>query len=52
MFATIPPRVDYTITKLGRSLAASMKPVILWAMENQAHIQQSRRERGKTNAAE
>ena len=51
MFATIPPRVDYTITELGRSLAVSMKPVILWAMENQARIQQSRREGAKTEAA-
>ena len=42
MFATIPPRVDYTITDLGRSLTESMKPVIFWAMKNQTRIQQSR----------
>ena len=52
MFATIPPRVEYTITALGSSLAESMKPVILWAMENQAHIQQSRREAAKVSATQ
>ena len=50
MFATIPPRVDYTITDLGRSLTESMKPVIFWAMKNQARIQQSRQEAVKAEA--
>ena len=52
MFATIPPRVDYTITDLGRSLTESMKPVIFWAMENQAAIQQSRQEAVKAKATQ
>jgi DNA-binding HxlR family transcriptional regulator len=29
-FATIPPRVDYSITELGKSLATAIKPVVLW----------------------
>jgi DNA-binding HxlR family transcriptional regulator len=30
-FATIPPRVDYSITELGESLTTAMKPVVRWA---------------------
>ena len=51
VFPTIPPRVDYTITALGRSLAASMKPLVGWAMENQQAILASRRQRGQSVAA-
>lgn len=52
MFATIPPRVDYTITDLGRSLTESMKPVIFWAMKNQTRIQQSRQEAAASKVAQ
>jgi DNA-binding HxlR family transcriptional regulator len=41
-FATIPPRVDYSITELGLSLAAAMKPLVHWAEVNQENIDESR----------
>ncbi len=34
-YATIPPRVDYSITELGLSLAQAMKPLINWANEHE-----------------
>ena len=34
-FATIPPRVDYSITELGKSLATAIKPVVLWGEQNE-----------------
>src|SRR6201996_3407930 len=35
IFPTIPPRVDYELTKLGRSLWSAVEPLGLWA---QGHI--------------
>src|SRR5580704_10056775 len=34
-FATIPPRVDYSVTELGKSLATAIKPVVLWGEQNE-----------------
>ena len=42
LFPMIPPRVDYTITALGCSLASSVKPLMDWATQNHAHIRRSR----------
>jgi DNA-binding HxlR family transcriptional regulator len=42
MFTTIPPRVDYALTDLGRSLLAPVGALGAWARENQARIQQAR----------
>src|SRR5476649_738595 len=42
VFATIPPRVDYDLTKLGRSLLEPVSALGLWARKNRAAIQQAR----------
>ena len=42
LFPTIPPRVDYTITELGRSLASSVKPLMDWATQNHEHVRRAR----------
>src|SRR6476646_5706608 len=42
MFATIPPRVDYELTKLGRSLLGPVSELGLWARKNRSAIQNSR----------
>src|SRR5260221_8873884 len=42
MFPTIPPRVDYELTNLGRSLLEPVSGIGLWARQNRAAIQQAR----------
>ena len=42
-FPTIPPRVDYELTKLGRSLLEPVSALGLWARQNRTTIQQARR---------
>ena len=41
-FPTIPPRVDYELTKLGRSLLEPVSSIGLWARQNRAAIQHAR----------
>src|SRR5258707_10961959 len=43
VFATVPPRVDYELTKLGRSLLEPVKGLALWALENRVPIEGARR---------
>src|SRR6516164_4721061 len=43
MFPTIPPRVDYALTKLGRSLLLPVSSLGLWARQNRAAIHDARR---------
>ena len=42
VFPTIPPRVDYELTKLGRSLLEPVSGLGLWARQNRAAIQDAR----------
>ncbi|MBS0536902.1 MAG: helix-turn-helix transcriptional regulator [Proteobacteria bacterium] len=42
VFATIPPRVDYELTALGRSLLEPVSELGLWARRNRAAIQAAR----------
>ena len=41
-FPTIPPRVDYELTRLGRSLLEPVSGLGMWARQNQAAIQTAR----------
>jgi DNA-binding HxlR family transcriptional regulator len=43
VFPTIPPRVDYELTRLGRSLLEPVSTLGLWARKNRAVIQEARR---------
>jgi DNA-binding HxlR family transcriptional regulator len=43
VFPTIPPRVDYELTKLGRSLLEPVNGLSLWARKNRAAIENARR---------
>ena len=38
VFPTIPPRVDYELTKLGRSLLEPVSALAAWARQNRAAI--------------
>ena len=43
VFPTIPARVDYELTRLGRSLLEPVSALGLWARKNRATIQDARR---------
>ncbi len=43
VFPTIPPRVDYELTKLGRSLLKPVNGLGLWARQNRAAIEDARK---------
>jgi hypothetical protein len=54
LYPTIPPRVEYTNTALGRSLAKAMGPLVRWAEENQPtvdlnRVEYEKRERKRAN---
>ena len=44
VFPTIPPRVDYALTDLGRSLSAPVQALGDWARANQDRIEAARRQ--------
>lgn len=43
VFATVPPRVDYELTDLGRSLLEPVSGLGLWARTHRPDIQEARR---------
>lgn len=43
VFPTVPPRVDYALTDLGRSLAEPASAMGLWAIHNQPAMENARR---------
>jgi DNA-binding HxlR family transcriptional regulator len=43
VFPIVPPRVDYELTRLGRSLLEPVNALALWAQKNRAGIQDARR---------
>jgi DNA-binding HxlR family transcriptional regulator len=49
VFPTVPPRVDYELTRLGRSLLEPVNGLGLWARQNQPAIRHARE---KFDAAE
>ena len=43
VFPTVPPRVDYELTRLGRSLLKPVSGLALWAREHRPAIADARR---------
>jgi hypothetical protein len=43
VFPTIPPRVDYELTRLGNSLLEPVSRLGLWARQNRPAIQEAKR---------
>lgn len=39
-YKEVPPRVDYALTPLGRSLAKALEPLCAWGMDNQPAVAQ------------
>jgi DNA-binding HxlR family transcriptional regulator len=42
VYPTIPPRVDYELTELGRTLICILSPLAQWAIENRGTVEKSR----------
>lgn len=52
VFPTIPPRVDYALTDLGRSLLNPVHGLIAWAKDNRERMEAARANYGVKLAAE
>jgi DNA-binding HxlR family transcriptional regulator len=50
VFPTVPPRVEYELTALGRSLLEPVSGLGLWARQHSAAIQEARRRFDETAA--
>ena len=50
VFATVPPRVDYELTPLGRTLVQPLRGLLEWSMENRAAMGEARRAYAKRRA--
>ena len=42
IYPTIPPRVDYELTDLGRTLIATLMALGEWALSNRANVEKAR----------
>ncbi|MBS0235206.1 MAG: helix-turn-helix transcriptional regulator [Proteobacteria bacterium] len=42
VYPTIPPRVDYELTELGRTLICILAPLGQWAIENRETVEKAR----------
>lgn len=42
VYPTIPPRVDYALTKLGESFLVPMNGLVKWAKANHRHVNRAR----------
>ena len=52
VFPTVPPKVEYELTTLGRSLLVPVSGIGLWARQNREAIQQARKRFDTTADAE
>jgi DNA-binding HxlR family transcriptional regulator len=52
VFPTIPPRVDYELTRLGRTLLEPVAALAAWANKNRFEIQEARDRFDKKNSRE
>lgn len=43
VYASVPPKVEYTLTGLGESLLAKVKPLVRWAEENHDRVRAARK---------
>ena len=50
VFPTVPPRVDYALTPLGRTLLPPVTELLMWVNKSSAQITRARREFDKRQA--
>jgi DNA-binding HxlR family transcriptional regulator len=43
VYPTVPPKVEYTLTALGKSLLAHIEPLVRWADENHNRVRKARK---------
>lgn len=43
VYASVPPKVEYTLTPLGESLLEKIEPLIRWANQNHAKVRKARK---------
>ncbi len=43
VYPTIPPKVEYSLTALGRSLLVKVEPLVEWAEENHGSVRKARK---------
>ncbi|PZQ84202.1 MAG: transcriptional regulator [Ancylobacter novellus] len=48
VFPTIPPRVDYALTDLGRSLMTPLRALVGWAEANHEAVREARKRYART----
>nr|WP_210287088.1 helix-turn-helix domain-containing protein [Ancylobacter tetraedralis] len=48
VYPTIPPRVDYALTELGRSLMAPLRALVAWAEANHQAVRDARQRYAST----
>jgi len=51
VFPTVPPRVDYELTKLGRDLLVPVRTLVDWAVANRQRLEAARRRAEKKPVA-
>ena len=51
VYAAVPPKVEYALTKLGRSLVGQVEPLVLWADAHHADIRTARKAFKRPKAA-
>lgn len=48
-FPTVPPRVDYELTPIGRTLIRPLKALLDWSLEHRDAMAEARRAHGKVS---
>lgn len=48
IFATVPPRVDYELTPVGRTLIKPLRALLDWSIENRDAMEEARRSYAKS----
>lgn len=48
--ASVPPRVDYTITKLGNAYLEALEGTLHWSLQNRAQIEANQTHYDEVNA--
>jgi DNA-binding HxlR family transcriptional regulator len=42
-YPTVPPKVEYSLTPLGKSLLKQMEPLVQWAVDNHDKVRKARK---------